>query len=130
MKIISISYKQKFPIGQFLNADIGFEVQQEQGESVNDVLLQLKGMAEAFHRQEFPQMYATPLLEIDQDFPPPETSQSTYAKRQQKPENRVQSIIQDIETVRELTVLESYRLIAKANPEIQEAYNNKLKQLQ
>lgn len=37
-----------------------------------------------------------------------------------------QSIINDINTCKELKVLESYRLIAKSNQEIQEAYDNKL----
>lgn len=40
-----------------------------------------------------------------------------------------QSIINDINTCKEVKVLESYRLIAKSNPEIQTAYDNKLKLL-
>ncbi len=40
-----------------------------------------------------------------------------------------QSIINDINTCKEVKVLESYRLIAKSNIEIQTAYDNKLKLL-
>ena len=40
-----------------------------------------------------------------------------------------QSIINDINTCKEVKVLESYRLIAKSNSEIQTAYDNKLKLL-
>ena len=40
-----------------------------------------------------------------------------------------QSIINDINTCKEVKVLESYRLIAKSNHEIQTAYDNKLKLL-
>jgi hypothetical protein len=45
-------------------------------------------------------------------------------------EKQVLAIIASINTCTELKVLESYRLIAKSNPQIQEAYNNKLNQLQ
>lgn len=40
------------------------------------------------------------------------------------------SLVEQIESCTELKVLESYRLIAKTNPECQEAYDKKLKELQ
>jgi len=40
------------------------------------------------------------------------------------------SLVEQIESCTELKVLESYRLIAKTNPECQTAYDNKLKELQ
>lgn len=39
------------------------------------------------------------------------------------------SLVEQIKSCTELKVLESYRLIAKVNPETQQAYDNKLKEL-
>lgn len=44
-------------------------------------------------------------------------------------ESRLQSISHDISTCTELKVLESYRLIVSKNPELQEIYNSKIKEL-
>lgn len=46
-----------------------------------------------------------------------------------RPTDKIEGIIYDINSVTDLTVLKSYSLIAKSNPKIQEAYNNKLNQL-
>lgn len=43
--------------------------------------------------------------------------------------SRQEAIIRDIGTVKEVIVLESYQMIAKADPLIKEAYDNKLKEL-
>jgi hypothetical protein len=44
-------------------------------------------------------------------------------------QDRVQQLIQDIGTCKDLKVLESYKLMVKANPDLQTAYDNKLKDL-
>jgi hypothetical protein len=50
-------------------------------------------------------------------------------KKPDPKQDRVQQLIQDIGTVTELKVLESYRLMVKANPDLQTAYDNKLQEL-
>lgn len=50
--------------------------------------------------------------------------------QREKPIDAVAAVIADIETVKELKVLESYKFIAKTNEKVQEAYDKKLQSLQ
>ena len=52
------------------------------------------------------------------------------AKGESTPITKVAELIQHIKTCTELKVLESYKFIAKKDPDLQSAYDNKLKELQ
>jgi hypothetical protein len=56
-------------------------------------------------------------------------SESSQKENFPPKEQQSKNIIRDINSCVELNVLESYRLIAKTNEEIQSAYDNKLKEL-
>jgi hypothetical protein len=47
----------------------------------------------------------------------------------EKPLGTVEALIKDIESCREIKVLESYRIIASTKPELKTAYDNRLKEL-
>lgn len=47
----------------------------------------------------------------------------------ERPSNTMEALIFDINSCTELKVLETYHLLAKKNPSIQEAYDKKLKEL-
>lgn len=54
---MKISYKEKFPTFQFLNCDIGFETDMDDSANPMEKLKELRNMAIAFHKQEFPHFY-------------------------------------------------------------------------
>jgi hypothetical protein len=59
----------------------------------------------------------------------PSITQWAKPKTPDPKQDRVQQLIQDIGTCKDLKVLESYRLMVKANPDLQTAYDNKLQEL-
>lgn len=117
MKIDRVLYQKVFPLGRFDNEKIGFEASIDDVENPMEAISKLRELAE----ETFNAAYPTGLTG---------THERVIEETTNPPESRVQSIIQDISTCKELKVLESYRLIANSNPLIQEAYNNKLKQFQ
>lgn len=58
MKIERITYQKAFITGPFLQEKIGFEAEiDEHIQSVHDALMQLKSMAEGFHKEANPHLY-------------------------------------------------------------------------
>ena len=122
-KITSINYSKLYALGAFMNERIGVEATIDEGEDPKAVLQELKKLTNEFHfenNKELYEMKGTKVTDIVEGEPvikvDPKTSQ-------------VQSIIKDISTVTDLVVLDSYKMIAKNNPEIQTAYDNQLKVL-
>ena len=75
------------------------------------------------HKKQYPYLYTESGKPITIETLP------DIQQKKEPVENRVSAIIRDIGTCRELVVLESYRLIAKQDEKIQEAYDKKLKEL-
>lgn len=123
MKIKTAYYKKKFPTFQFLNEDIGFEGELDDTEDPLLAIAELKRLAEKFHREGNPHLYQEPSPEI------PSTPLIKKTNEDSK-NQQIKSIISSIETCTEIKVLESYQLIAKSNPQIQQAYDNQLNKLQ
>lgn len=120
MKIEKVFYSKKFPYAPFLNEDIGFEISLSEGENPIEALNTLKKMAEKYHRDTNPQLFINEV---------PDKPVIAENKTNGKPLTRTGAIIHDIGTCKELKVLESYKLIAKNNPEIQQAYDSQFKKL-
>jgi len=120
MNITSVSYVKLFPLGMYINEKIGVEVSLEAGEDAMLALDTARNLVHEYHEKNNPIPFAgvtaiadnptIPNVQVDKEPP--------------------KSLVEQIESCTELKVLESYRLIAKTNPECQTAYDNKLKELQ
>ena len=122
MKILTISYKQKFPTGSFLNCDIGFEASIEPGEDINDALSTLQNHAQAFHKSSFPHLYTEngkPITIVQVEEDKPELTQE---------EALILLIEKDCKTIQ---LLERQRKqIERMNSQrVNEAFESKLKKL-
>ena len=121
MKILTISYKQKFPTGSFLNCDIGFEASIEPGEDINDALSTLQNHAQAFHKSSFPHLYTEngkpiTIVQVEED------------KSELTPED---GLIEIIDQCRTIQLLERQRKqVERMNsPRVNEAFEKKLQTL-
>ena len=123
-KITTVSYSKLYPLAVFSNERIGVEMSLEEGEDAKSALETCKSLVHEFHFEANKELYAmlgTKVVAIGEDELP--------VVQQHPKVTQEQSIINDISTVTDLKVLESYKLIAKSNTDIQTAYDNQLKQL-
>jgi len=119
MNIDRIKYSKKFPYAPYLNEDIGFEMSISAGQDPKECLKYLKELAEEFYKEN-----TLPLLDAMRG------THERIIQEEKPPATGLQAIINDMNTCKDIKVLESYRLIVKNNPELQETYDNKLNQLQ
>ncbi len=126
MKITTTNYKQKFPTFQFLNCDIGFDGSLEEGENPLDALKQLKTIAEAFHKQEFPHLY--------NGNEQPQFAETSHQQEVQltQPTSKEEAIQSHIKTINECTTLSNLNIFTKLvqktdHPDLTAAYQAKLK---
>ncbi len=122
MNISKITYKQNFaynPISME-HIHLGVEIDINEGESASEAFTTAKNLINETYQA------------IIKDLPVPMWEDSKLPEQKIEPAskpNQEQSIIRDISSVTDLKVLESYKLIAKNNPNIQIAYDNKLNEL-
>ena len=116
---MKIFYKRKYPIGSFLNEDIGFEDEVPDGVDPVQVVIQLKEMCDKAHEQLCPEMY------VQQDIQAVET-------KPDEPKDKIQSFIETINYCTSVTMLQRFKpqVDRENNQELTNAYNNKLNQLQ
>lgn len=120
MKISKVFYEKLFPTGSFLNERIGLEASLDPGDDPIVALEHLKDKVEFFHET------SNPLLDTvapDQHMPP------IISEKPIPADQRIAVIIADIYSCKEFTVLESYRLMVKGNPELEAAYEEMRKKL-
>lgn len=115
MKLEKISYAKIFPTGVYLNERIGFEASISEREDAQLALMELRNMAEKFHKEANPHLYnQTSELHIKE---PEKVIKREY--------ERMEILIDDCKTIEEL---------AKYKPDLpadlMPAYMNKLKALQ
>jgi len=117
MKIDRINYQKVFPLGMYINERIGVEIQLDKGDNPEEALLKAKEMVEAFHKENNKWLY----MEVNMDAIPIEKP---------KPEEiRIGLFAEDINSCKDMETLKGYRLLVKGKPELQQAYDNKLKEL-
>lgn len=120
-KVTKVFYFKTFPIPNLgVWEKIGVEAELEIGEDARKALYDCKKTVENFHYEN---------NKADEKKKEVVTSIITYDEKIPSTLTQVASIIKDINTCQELKVLESYRLIAKSDPDIQDAYNKKLREL-
>lgn len=123
MKIKSVSYQKAFNIGPFLQEKIGLEIEIDDTESAESALSTAKEIAESWHKANNPQLEGMTITEV---LPHPSgIIDEPLVPREQ----RIAALIADINSCCEVKVLESYRLMAKVNDQLQAAYDNKMKEL-
>lgn len=116
MKINKVFYEKLFPTGSFQNERIGMEASLDDGEDEHEALAILKNQVEKFHRDSNPNYVEgtpiAPVLECQVDRGDP-----------------TKALIQDIDTCKEVKVLETYRFMVKGNQQLSEAYDRKMEEL-
>ena len=114
MKVLTISYKQKFPTGSYLNCDIGFEASIGENEKPEDAMKTLQDLAESFHKSSFSHLY---------------TESGKPITITQVEEDRRVGMVEAIETCTDLGVLKTFALLAKGNPDHKAAYDKRFLEL-
>lgn len=126
---MKVTFEQIYFTGvQYLNQRLGGEIVLEEGETMADGWRKLKKQADDFHRENYPHLYQThnPIIISE---PPYGMTEQIPEVKIQRPSNATEGIIFDIDSVTDIKVLGSYKLMAKTNPAINQAYQNKLKEL-
>jgi hypothetical protein len=124
MKITTVTYQKTYSIGPYLTDRIGLEASLDEGESVADILDNLRAKADEWHKAEHPHLYQETKTEmlthevkggnpgiIQVDNLPP----ADYA-----------TAIQSAKTLEEL---KSFKLIAANDKTLYNAYNQRIKEL-
>ncbi len=116
MIIEKISVQTLYTTGLYSNIRPSMEATLEQGDTPEQCLTELKQRLDNWFWETHPelsQQRGTQIREVEK-------------VESQSPLTQEQSIIRDISSVTDLKVLESYKLIAKNNPNIQTAYETQL----
>lgn len=117
MRMDRITYQKIFPIGMYINEKIGVEMILNEGDSAMDAIAEARKFVHEAHLK-YSSHSTEPFEEVVQQI-------------EKKPIlTKLDSLINDINTCQEIRVLESYKLIVKNNKVLQDAYNQKLKELQ
>jgi hypothetical protein len=123
MKVI---FHKLFPYAPYLNEYIGIEkefpdtLDQDEFNGCVDLL---RAMTENNHKKKYPHLYTESGAQSIENQP------AVVQVEKQGEDQRIGVLVADINSCTELKVLESYKILAKTKPELQEAYNLKLKEL-
>lgn len=129
MKIIlrDVAYNRGYVVGPYLqerpgvNADLELEEGEDPKECALKALHYLKSITDEFHKQANPH--------IDHKLPAPGSPLPDIQTIKTSQEDRIFQLVSDINSCREVKVLESYQLMARADSKLQAAYDNRFKQL-
>ena len=128
MRIEKIAYEQLYPTGVYANQRYRVEAEVLPTEDIEECYKHLKGIVEKTFTALNPQINWNDGEALKENF---YGSGLTSGKNGSQPTIRdtVDNIIEDINSCKDEIVLQSYRIIAKKDPRIQEAFDKKLKQL-
>lgn len=98
------------------------------GETLEDALDELDERLTAWHKKRYPHLYEDATQQQSNGIPLPDgyvrfESIGVLKQERTSEDQRIAALIADIYSCAELKVLESYRIMAKANPELQAAYD-------
>lgn len=120
MKIDRINLQILFPTGIYMNVRAGMEATIQNGEDIEQSLTQLKTRIEDWFAKNYPNVGE--VVTYSNHIQPATTADSR--------ELATQRMISSIDSCTDIKVLETFKLLARNNPEFQLAYDKKLKQLQ
>lgn len=142
MKPIEASFEQIYFTGvQFLNQRISGKVLLEDGETLEDGWNKLKKDADDFHKKSYPHLYEVHIektyamdtrLDGTQYLHPIHSGMRHNQSPDQqisKQEKTIGLFVKDIESCMDVKVLESYKYVVNGKPELQAAYDQRLKEL-
>jgi len=124
MVIDRIHYEQLFPTGVYANQRLRAEATVSGEDNLTDCYKKLQRVVE----DSFTEM--NPQIQWHDSIPPTPTPIPETQIDKTPEQRKIDSMIKDMSTVTDLKVLESYKFLAKKYPEIKEAYEAKLKELQ
>jgi hypothetical protein len=118
MKIDRISYQKIFPTGMaYLNHKIGVEVQVDEGDDWQEAFEMAKRVVEKWNLESNPG-YAVALEYMN-------GNPGAYSHKAEPKQSMEEAII----SCTEIKVLESYKLLVKNNPSLQDIYDKKFAEL-
>lgn len=120
MKIDKVFYQKSFAIGPYLQEKIGIEIQLDENDNEDEAIKLAKATIEGWKSDTTSFM----MMNIDTGL------REVVEVSKMNEDQRIAAIISDIYSCKELKVLESYRLMVKSNPQLQEAYDQQFKKLQ
>ena len=119
-----VKYRRLYPYAPYLNEEIGYErsiPDDSTEEEMIEATSRLKEVADKCHEKFCP--HQVPISEAIQGVLP------EVQVEKHPVHNRIDELVADINSCTDIKVLESYRIIARANQPLQEAYNKRLKEL-
>ena len=103
----------------------------KEGENELEAAKELDAKLEAFHRQSAAGKEVVDIGFVGASVIQPSDGLEFYRSTKSKPEEtRIGLFAEDINSCKDVETLKQYRLLVKGKPELQEAYDNKLKELQ
>jgi len=133
MKFTQVSYQKTFNLGSYQSERIGVEIELSEGESPKEALDTAKQLVEEYHKENIKVAEPTTgeiyleneikvnIGEVLYDFPKDKTPPP--------PPKQNPTISEQIASCTDIKILESYKLIVKKNPDLQEVYNQTMDKL-
>lgn len=137
MKILEVTFDCTIAMPGYSNVKPGIgRAILEDGDTLEGAWSELNRRAQEWHKKEYPHLHEEITQQGSNGIPLPDEyvrfDSIGVIKQERKPEDqRIAALIADIYSCSELKVLESYRIMVKANSELQAAYDmqkNKLSQ--
>lgn len=124
MNIKTVTYMKIYPTGMnYLNHRIGVEVEVAPGESPEDAFKLAKDTVDRWNAESNPGMATAMEYMNGNGLPVIKTNDESKKSASER-------IIDQINGCSDIKVLETFKLLAKNHPEVQEAYDKKLKSFQ
>jgi hypothetical protein len=132
MKVTSISFQKTIPTGPYMNEKLGVDIELSEGEHPEEAFTHAKELIDKWHKDNNPHLYADkPESPFGNSYSSAPFIPPLPEVQVEKPiQDRTQALIADINSCKEIKVLESYKLIARSNPDLKAAYDLKYESLQ
>lgn len=130
MTTTKITYEQLFPLAQYSNVRLGIEITITQYDNIQEAFDKAKNIIESNFNRLFPQV-----VQLEQplfyDSPPISPINDEYGQVAQpkSQKSRVEVLAQNIELVKTIEELNSWKLLVSKNPELQPAFDKKMEEL-
>jgi hypothetical protein len=125
MKFTELYYEKVFPIAPYVNEKIGVRMSIEEGEDAKAAIETAREFAEECFNEKYGDLAQRINISFDEPPPTPVVIKETPPPEEQ----RIADIIAQMNTCKEIKVLETYRFMVKKEPKLQEAYDLKHKEL-
>ena len=119
MRFTQVSYQKTFNLGSYQSERIGVELELSEGESPKEALDTAKQLVEEYHKENNKGLVLSEILPISTS----NIHDDEKGVKFTQPPPSKQSISEQITSCTDIKILESYKLIVKKNPELQNVYN-------